>query len=104
MLVEVCGDRFAEGPVCCTREQVDVLRDNFGFVETLLASCPACRNNFRDFFCSFTCSPEQGPFLNVTATQHSSDKRIAVKSLDFYVGEAYSKGFFSSCKEVKLLF
>lgn len=102
LLMDTCGEQFAEGPVCCTREQVDVLRDNFGFVETLLASCPACRNNFRDFFCSFTCSPEQNNFLNVTATQLTYDKQVAVKSLDFHVGKAYAEGFFDSCKDVKL--
>lgn len=100
--MDTCGEIFAEGPVCCTREQVDVLRDNFGFVETLLASCPACRNNFREFFCSFTCSPEQSRFLDITATQLSYDKQIAVKSLDFHVGTTYAEGFFNSCKEVKL--
>ncbi|KAI5125056.1 hypothetical protein M0805_007479 [Coniferiporia weirii] len=102
LLVDVCGERFAEGPVCCTQDQVGALRDNFEPVEGLLSSCPACRNNFREFFCSFTCSPNQGSFLNITSTQLSYDNKLAVKSLDFYVGETYADGFFDSCKEVKL--
>ena len=102
LLQDVCGPQFAEGPVCCTQEQVKVLKDNFDTVEVLLASCPACRNNFRSFFCSFTCSPDQATFLNVTATQLSYDKREAVKSVDFFVGDRFSQGFFNSCKDVKL--
>ncbi|KAH8118353.1 multidrug efflux transporter AcrB transmembrane domain-containing protein [Phellopilus nigrolimitatus] len=102
LLVDVCGEQFTEGPTCCTQDQVEALRDNFELVEVLLASCPACRNNFRSFFCSFTCSPNQGSFLNVTSTQLSYDHKVAVKSLDFYVGTAYAEGFFDSCKEVKL--
>ncbi|PAV20974.1 multidrug efflux transporter transmembrane domain-containing [Pyrrhoderma noxium] len=102
LLQDVCGPQFAEGPVCCTQEQVEVLKDNFDTVEVLLASCPACRNNFRSFFCSFTCSPDQATFLNVTATQLSYDKREAVKSVDFFVGDRFSQGFFNSCKDVKL--
>ncbi|KAF8076146.1 patched family-domain-containing protein [Lyophyllum atratum] len=60
LLVRVCGAEFAEGPTCCTKDQVESLRDNFNQVEPLISACPACRNNFRSFFCSFTCSPEQG--------------------------------------------
>ncbi|KAL5488039.1 NCR1 [Sanghuangporus weigelae] len=102
LLVEVCGLQFAEGPVCCTQGQMETLRDNFDTVETLVGSCPACRNNFRSFFCSLTCARNQGSFLNITSTQPSYDKRVAVKSIDFFVGEQFADGFYDSCNEVKL--
>ncbi|KAI6164934.1 patched family-domain-containing protein [Pisolithus thermaeus] len=62
------------------QEQVETLRDSLAQAEPIISSCPACRNNFMSFFCSFTCSPRQGSFLNVTETQKSSTGETAVKS------------------------
>ncbi|KXN87893.1 Niemann-Pick type C-related protein 1 [Leucoagaricus sp. SymC.cos] len=101
LLAEVCGAEFASGPVCCTKDQVETLKSNFVQVEAFLASCPACRNNFRSFFCSFTCSPHQGDFVNITATQETSSGQTAVKSADFFVTEKFGTGFFNSCKDVQ---
>ncbi|TFK76143.1 multidrug efflux transporter AcrB transmembrane domain-containing protein [Pluteus cervinus] len=102
LLVSVCGPEYAEGPVCCTADQVETLRENFNQVDGLVSTCPACRNNFRSFFCSFTCSPDQGSFVNITSTQVTSTGENAVKSLDFYVGEEHGVGFFDSCKNVQV--
>ncbi|PPQ68840.1 hypothetical protein CVT26_001674 [Gymnopilus dilepis] len=101
LLKDVCGPELVNTPTCCTADQLETLRDNFDQVEPLVSACPACRNNFRTFFCMFTCSPEQGDFLNITATQKTSTGQTAVKSLDFYVKEDYGKGFFDSCKNVQ---
>jgi Niemann-Pick C1 protein len=70
--------------------------------ENLISSCPACRNNFRSFYCSFTCSPDQAAFLNVTSTQESSTGKTAVKSVDFFVSEQFGRGFYDSCKDVQV--
>lgn len=98
----MCGEEFADGPACCDTDQLEVLRDNLAQVETLISSCPACRNNFRSFFCHFTCSPQQATFVNVTSTQKSSTGQTAVKSLDFFVGERFGEGFFNSCEKVQV--
>lgn len=100
-LVSVCGTDYADGPVCCTVEQVDALQANLQQAEALISACPACRNNFRDFFCSFTCSPNQGSFLNVSSTQTTNDGQIAVQAVDYYVGLEHGQGFFDSCKDIK---
>lgn len=101
--MSVCGAAFSENPVCCTSDQVEVLRDNLAQAESIgISSCPACRNNFRSFYCSFTCSPDQATFLNVTSTQESSTGEIAVKSVDFHVGQHFGEGFFDSCKNVQV--
>ncbi|KAF4602307.1 hypothetical protein EYR40_005512 [Pleurotus pulmonarius] len=102
LLVDVCGSEFAENPTCCTSSQVETLRDNLKQAEPLIAACPACRNNFRSFFCKFTCSPSQGDFLNITSTQTTSSGQTAVKSVDFFVGEKFAEGFFDSCKSVQV--
>ncbi|KAJ3563392.1 hypothetical protein NP233_g8970 [Leucocoprinus birnbaumii] len=101
LLTEVCGAEFVNGPVCCTTDQLETLKSNMAQAEAFLASCPACRNNFREFFCSFTCSPKQAEFVNITATQDGSDGQRAVKSVDFFVTKKFGTGFFDSCKNVQ---
>ncbi|KZT12544.1 multidrug efflux transporter AcrB transmembrane domain-containing protein [Laetiporus sulphureus 93-53] len=102
LLVSLCGAEFAEGPACCTTDQLETMRDNLGVAENIISSCPACRNNFRNFWCSFTCSPNQATFLNVTSTQRSRTGQEAVESVDFFVSEDFGRGFFNSCKDIKM--
>ena len=40
---------------------------------TLLVGCPACDHNFKHFFCTLTCHPDQATFVNVTAVQQTVD-------------------------------
>ncbi|EIN10276.1 multidrug efflux transporter AcrB transmembrane domain-containing protein [Punctularia strigosozonata HHB-11173 SS5] len=102
LLTSVCGADLAQGPVCCTSDQLETLRDNLQQVEPIISSCPACRNNFRSFFCHFTCSPTQASFVNITATQKTRTGQTAVKELDFYASQRFSEGFFDSCKNVQV--
>ena len=101
MLVDLCGPQYANTPVCCTSDQVETLRDNIVRAELMIASCPACKNNFREFFCAFTCHPDQGTFVQVTSTQETSTGQTAVKSVDFHVGSNFGRAFFDSCKDIK---
>ncbi|PWW80754.1 multidrug efflux transporter AcrB transmembrane domain-containing protein [Tuber magnatum] len=100
-LVEICGDAWKEGPVCCEDDQLEDLSKNLKRAEALIASCPACKANFFDLFCSFTCSPDQSLFLNVTTTQTASTGKEIVTELDYLVSPSYGSGFFDSCKDVK---
>lgn len=93
---------YAEGPSCCTTDQLETLRDNIGLAENIISSCPACRNNFRQFWCTFTCSPDQATFLNVTATQETRTGQQGVKSVDFLVSERFGTGFYDSCKSIQM--
>lgn len=103
-LAQVCGDDFATTTTCCTLGQLDTLQASLAQAEPLLAACPACRTNFRRFYCAFTCSPDQSLFVAVTATQTLSkdgEPTEAVKSVDFDVSPSFGEGFFESCKAVK---
>ncbi|KAJ5342582.1 hypothetical protein N7541_011706 [Penicillium brevicompactum] len=100
-LVNLCGSKWSEGPVCCRDEQIDALGRNLKLAEGIIASCPACRDNFFNIFCTFTCSPDQSLFVNVTETEeHSSGKRL-VTEIDNIWSEEYQRGFYDSCKNVK---
>ena len=39
----------------------------------LLQGCPACEHNFKLFFCTLTCSPDQATFADVGAVQTAPD-------------------------------
>ena len=105
LLVATCGSSFAEGAVCCTKDQVESLSANLQQAEPLISSCPACRNNFRSLFCSFTCSPNQSRFVDVVETQQvtGSDGKPseAVKTVNYYIDGQWKQKFFDSCKNVK---
>ncbi|GAA5831514.1 hypothetical protein JCM11251_004049 [Rhodosporidiobolus azoricus] len=103
-LAQVCGEDFTT-KTCCTQGQLETLSASLAQAEPLVASCPACRLNFRRFYCHFTCSPSQSTFLTITSTQILKDRdgteREAVKEVDFAVSEEFGEGFFDSCKGVK---
>ena len=105
-LVEVCGADFlgSDRLACCTADQVMTLSQSLAQAEPLISSCPACRANFRHWFCSFTCSPDQSLFMEVTRTQEvSKDGKpsTAVKEVVVDVASDFGRGFYDSCKDVK---
>ncbi|BGP12931.1 niemann-Pick type C-related protein 1 [Rhodosporidiobolus nylandii] len=105
-LEQVCGPEWAGDGVetCCDQGQVETLQASLAQAEPLLASCPACRLNFRRFYCHFTCSPSQSTFLTVTRTQtltKDGQEREAVKEVEFAVSDEFASGFYESCRDVK---
>lgn len=99
-LVEVCGDKWKEGPVCCKLDQLQNLKSELSTPNTLIGSCPACKENFFNTFCTFTCSPDQSTFINVTDYAEKGGKKL-VTEVDQLISEEYGSGLYDSCKEVK---
>ncbi|KAL2021698.1 hypothetical protein VTK56DRAFT_6790 [Thermocarpiscus australiensis] len=99
-LTELCGPKWSEGPVCCNAEQVRALKSNLKTANQIIATCPACKDNFFNMFCTFTCSPDQSLFINVTKTMEKNGKTM-VTELDQLISEEYGRGFYDSCKDVK---
>ena len=99
-LVDICGDGWKDSDVCCEEDQVDALKTNLDRATGFLNACPACKENFYNLFCTFTCSPDQSLFVNVTDTQPKGDKYL-VTELDHLVSNDYGSTFYDSCKDVK---
>ncbi|GMM32285.1 sphingolipid transporter [Martiniozyma asiatica (nom. inval.)] len=102
-LVAICGDswRFVDY-ACCDSDQMDTLKSNLEKVDALIASCPACKENFYQLFCHFSCSPDQSGFVNVTDTQKAFNDEEVVSELQFYIdGVEFADPFFESCKNIK---
>ncbi|WVR08155.1 hypothetical protein IAU60_005201 [Kwoniella sp. DSM 27419] len=102
LMSSVCGPSYTlPSAVCCTYDQVATLSDRLQQAAPLISSCPACVNNFRSFYCDFTCSPDQSTFLAVTSTQKTTDGKDAVKEVDYEVSPLFKQGFYDSCKDVQ---
>lgn len=85
----------------CSGRQVDALSKNLKLAEGIISSCPACKENFFNLFCTFTCSPDQSLFVNVTQTEKSRSGKYLVTELENVWSEEYQSGFYDSCKNVK---
>ncbi|KAL8652671.1 MAG: hypothetical protein Q9210_002547 [Variospora velana] len=100
-LTDICGNKWDDGAICCDSDQIDALGSNLQRAESIISSCPACKENFFNLFCTFTCSPDQSLFVNVTDTQKASTGKLIVTELDNLWSDGYGKGFYDSCKDVK---
>ena len=102
LLSQVCGPSYIPPPaVCCTTDQLTTLSEKLQQAAPLIASCPACINNFRSFYCDFTCSPDQSTFLSIASTQNTTDGKMAIKEVDYRVSQEFKDGFYDSCKSVQ---
>ena len=99
-LIDLCGPKWSDGPVCCDASQVKSLKSELATARQIISSCAACKDNFFNLFCSFTCSPDQSLFINVTRTMEKNGK-VLVTELDQLVSNDYGSGFYDSCKDVK---
>ena len=100
LLVSVCGDEWKDTDVCCLQDQLETLQSSLQTANNLISSCGACKKNFFDLFCTFTCSPDQSLFVNVTDTVQKGDKYL-VTELDQLISSKFGTGFYDSCKDVK---
>lgn len=101
-LVDICGEEWRDNErLCCTREQMEALKENLNKAESIIASCPACKKNFNTIFCHFTCSPNQRQFIDIISTDESSDGREIVSELNFFLNSSWASSFYDSCKNVK---
>ncbi|KAF3986596.1 hypothetical protein FT663_04328 [Candidozyma haemuli var. vulneris] len=103
LLFQICGADFPiDNGVCCSYDQLVNLESNLKKAEPLISSCPACRKNFFDFFCKFTCSSDQSTFVEISDTTEAIDtKKEIVSELTIYTDSEYASDFFDSCKNIK---
>lgn len=101
-LIDMCGTDYLTGPTCCDESQLDALTEQAKRAEAIISSCPACWNNFKQFWCSFTCSPDQSTFVNITSVEAGNEEgELAVNGADYWVGDNFGTQFFDSCKDIK---
>lgn len=102
LLVDTCGIEYSNSLACCEEDQLNELVQQVKRAETIISSCPACWSNFLQFWCSFTCSPDQSTFVNITAVKPGDEKgTLTVIGADNWVGDNFGQQFYDSCKDIK---
>jgi Niemann-Pick C1 protein len=91
-----------EGMACCSAGQLKTLGDQVQKAFDIIASCPACWNNFVGMWCRFTCSPDQSTFLKIKEESTAANNRSVVETAVMYVSEPFVQGFYNSCREIKM--
>ena len=81
--------------------QLDALGSNLDTAARIISSCPACKENFFNLFCTFTCSPDQSLFVNLTTIAESRSRKSVVTELDTLWSDRYGGDFYDSCKDIK---
>ena len=68
-------------------------------VDPLISSCPACRKNFYDFFCQFSCSPNESQFVEIIKTETARDTgKEIVTEINQYVEPGMANQFLTRAK------
>jgi Niemann-Pick C1 protein len=101
-LVDICGDSWRNTDyACCDGTQIASLKENLNKASPLISSCPACKENFYQLFCHFSCSPNQSQFMDVLSTIPAMNGNEVVSELDFYVAPEFASPLYDSCKNIK---
>ncbi|KAI3631873.1 hypothetical protein MIR68_010346 [Amoeboaphelidium protococcarum] len=107
---EVCGisadnmlGMYEESRLCCDDQQLSSLMNKVMIAQQVIGTCPACWQNFLNFFCHFTCSPDQSTFLQLKETEDLGNNQTAVKGVYFHVNGGVVDQFYDSCAEVKMI-
>ena len=82
---------------CCDIKQLATLQTSLHQAKNLLGRCPGCIRNFYNFWCEFTCSPDQSLFLDVYPA--STDPKITGHA-DYHMTSEFANNFFQSCVDV----
>ncbi|KAI9916363.1 hypothetical protein PsorP6_017831 [Peronosclerospora sorghi] len=89
--------------LCCTEKQYTGLSTQVRMIPGL---CSACKENLRNIFCQFTCSPNNSLFLDVSEVRimggdDEDPKAVypAVEEVTYYVGNDWIRDIYDFCKE-----
>eukprot|EP01100_Stratorugosa_tubuloviscum_P013850 TRINITY_DN711_c2_g4_i1.p1 TRINITY_DN711_c2_g4~~TRINITY_DN711_c2_g4_i1.p1 ORF type:complete len:1200 (+),score=521.97 TRINITY_DN711_c2_g4_i1:261-3860(+) len=85
---------------CCDVNQTNLISFSLNSANYVLGRCPSCMDNFATFWCSYTCSPDQSLYVNVSSTV-DIDGLTLVNATTFSVTNDFAKNFYDSCVDVK---
>uniref|UniRef100_A0AC35EV92 SSD domain-containing protein n=1 Tax=Panagrolaimus sp. PS1159 TaxID=55785 RepID=A0AC35EV92_9BILA len=110
-LMQLCPRLFTDGPIqplCCDKEQQEILKQQMNIARDFLSRCPSCYSNFVHFWCTFACSVKQKQFVIIKNEKtdehsriHSNKGQSYATDVDVYMTKKYAEKIFDSCKDVK---
>ena len=86
---------------CCSADQIIKLDSSLKVPISFLNRCPACKRNFIDLYCYFTCDPHQSQFMNANKTK-SQGKDTAITAVNCAVSTDFAVGMYNSCRDVQM--
>jgi len=92
---------LAGGNVCCAKAQFQQLQRQVQQAKALFGRCPACLKNIANFWCDFTCSPDQSLFVDVQNVAYGTTGLIVVNETLWTISTAVSNLFWDSCDNVQ---
>jgi len=94
--------------VCCSEAQYTTMATNVAQADPFFSRCPACQDNFRKWWCEYTCSPDQSVFVEVKRVENKtiveSGQNVTVTVVTntlVTLGYDFAWGVFTSCLNVK---
>lgn len=97
-LKKVCPN-YLDKLTCCNDDQVAVMDANFGSIDALFGYCPLCAMNLKQFWCNFTCDPNQSMVNNVTGFGTTPDGYDVIY-LNITVNPQVSCDLWEACKKI----
>ncbi|RLN14834.1 hypothetical protein BBJ28_00010676 [Nothophytophthora sp. Chile5] len=89
--------------LCCTESQYTGLSTQVRMIPGL---CSACKENLRNIFCQFTCSPNNSMFLDIDEVrimtgddEHEGEVFPAVEVATYYVGTDWIRDIYDFCED-----
>ncbi|KAG6590591.1 Niemann-Pick C1 protein [Phytophthora cinnamomi] len=99
------NETIAQGDdmLCCTESQYTGLSTQVRMIPGL---CSACKENLRNIFCQFTCSPNNSLFLDVNEVrimggddEHADAVFPAIEEVTYYVGNDWIRDIYDFCED-----
>ena len=101
--MSVCQE-YQHTNVCCSPQQLDALHGNMQQAASILIRCPTCFENFKRFWCLFTCSPNQSLFVTPYCQWDglNMDPNATISEVGLSLNMGYVQNFYDSCKDTKM--
>lgn len=92
---------YQDTGVCCNKDQLDALNGNMQQAASILVRCPSCFENFKKFWCLFTCSPDQSLFMTPRC-QQGWGENSTLAEVQIEVNDKFANAFYGNCKDTKM--
>ena len=96
---------------CCTEQQNQLLMVNFLSIQSAFANianggCPACALNVEEFWCAYSCSPNQDQLLSIIGVANMPDptrggQMTEVLQTSVRINRNFTCAAYTACQDVK---
>ena len=109
-LISFCPNLYTgnDTVTCCDYDQLKTLVKSMNFPAPMYSRCPSCWADYRDLFCASTCNPHMSKFLQVQATNESTNVSnicpnppCQILQIGYLLTEEYANTLYNACDHVQ---